>query len=169
MTIPYRVFECGLQKRYHSLICHYKGRFLQAIFHTSMSISIHVMMMVEAALLRRRREFLFLKKKTSCYQTAPIFLMTLHSFLPSYISHLTHFSIHTKPLHWCCAADLLRRRRHILRFEITESSKLGTRIYLATLPSFSLARYLLGTYTFRSDMRLVEQNFVVLQEQNFAF
>ena len=73
-----------------------------------------------------------------------MFMMTLHSFLPSYISHLMHFSIHTKSLHWCCAADLLRRGRHTLRFEIIESSKLATRIYLATLPSFSLARYLLN-------------------------
>ena len=43
MTISYRVFECGLHKRYLISICHYKGRFLQAIFHTNMSISIHVM------------------------------------------------------------------------------------------------------------------------------
>ena len=35
-------------------------------------------------------------------QTAPMFLMTLHSCLPSYISHFVHFSIYTKSLHWCC-------------------------------------------------------------------
>ena len=36
---------------------------------------------------------------TFVYQTTPMFLMTLHSFLPSYFSHFVHFSIHTKSLH----------------------------------------------------------------------
>ena len=111
-----QVFECGLQKRYLSLICHYKGRFLQAIFHTSMSISIHDDDDIDddddgGGVAAPQARILCLK--TFYYQTAPMFLMTLHSFLPSYISHLMHFSIHTKSLHWRCAADLLRRRPHV--------------------------------------------------------
>ena len=43
----------------------------------------------------------------------------------------------------CLALMLLRRRRDILRFGITEPSKLGTSTFLVTLQSFSLPGYIL--------------------------
>ena len=59
------------------------------VFHILGPISIHMRLIL--MLLRRRRDFL----NTFFYQTAPMFLMTLHYFLPSAFSHVVHFPIHT--------------------------------------------------------------------------
>ena len=112
-----------------------RARVKQAIFHTGMPISIHIMTIMAEALLRRRRV-----KKTFYYQTTPMFLMTLHSFLSSYFSHFVHFSINTKSSHWCCWIGAHQTPNFTLW---THGVIKTTRFFLATLPSLSLARCLL--------------------------
>ena len=151
VTVPYRDFECGLQKRYLSSICHYKGRFLQAIFHTSMPISIHIMTVMVEVLLRRRRDFFYisLSNRSNVLDDAPLLFfffilidekIFLKIFLSSHISHLVHISNHTKSLHWCCWLVAPQAPHFALwNHEIIQT----TLIYLATLPPFSLARFIL--------------------------
>ena len=87
-----------------------------------------------------------LKRKTFFYQTTPMFLMTIHYFLPSDIS-LSQFtrSLRTD------GAELLRRRRHILRFELTESSKL----LVFAWPHSCLSLKIFVACKYQSDMTLV--------------
>ena len=116
----------------------------QGVFHILGPISIHMRLML--MLLRRMRDFFY----TCFYQATPMFLMTLHYFLPSDISHVVHFPIHTKffalVLLNCCAADAtfyaLNSRNHQ-----NYSYLLGhTPVFLFKISV---------TYKHRSGMRLV--------------
>ena len=106
VTVGYRIFECGLQNCYLSFICHYKG------IHFSL-----IMMMMMEALLRRRRDFLHLSikpRQCSWWRSTPFYRVIFHILCTSQFTQ----SLCTSVVEW------LRRRRHILRFEITEWSKL---------------------------------------------
>ena len=89
-------------------------------------------------LLRHNRDFL----KTFFYQTAPMFLMTLHYVLPSDNSNIftlpNSHEVFALMLLNCCAAGAT-----LYALNSRNICLATTHICLATLPSFSLTRYLL--------------------------
>ena len=145
MTVPYRVFECGLQKRYLSLICHYKGRFLQAIFHTSMPMSIHIMTMMVEVLQRRRRDFLniSLSNRSNVLNDAP------HLFTESYFTFsalLKSHEVFALVLLTCCAAGAT--------FSALKSRNHPNYSYLLGDTAVFFFSKISSTYKYRSDIRL---------------
>ena len=147
------------------IICHYKGRFLQAIFHTSMSISIHVMTMMVEALLRRRREFCFknilLSNRSNVLDNAPLLFTELYFTFNALLNSHQVFA-----LVLCCwlvgtQAPHIARWNHGI-IQTWYSYLLGdTAVFLLSKIYFR--------YIYVSKLHEVGIIVVVLQEQNFAF
>ena len=133
------------KKRYLSLICHYKGCFLQKIFHTNIPILIHVITMMVEVLLRRRRDKKkhFTINRSNVLDDAP--LLFTESYFTFSALHKSH-EVFALVLLTCCAAGAtfcaLKSRNH------------PNYSYLLGNTAVFLFSKISSTYKYRSDMRL---------------